>query len=525
MTTAVLLIARVETAVTFTTLLILCTPWAHVLKALRSFRLPQEAIAMLAMTHRYIFLLVETASQMLESRQSRTVGRLPAAEQRRMTARTAGVLLSKSIDLSNDVYLAMQSRGFRGRGSHPLRFPHAIVGLCWAARISVCRHYRGLDRKVIHDVALLFELQDVGFEYDRIPALRGLSLQIAEAESVALLGANGSGKSTLLRILDALYFPSKGSASFCGQRLTPRAAEPGRLRAFVSPESGAGLPEPRCAVVQSHGLRRGRLRAVAIAMAKGEGAVQGAKTLELMGIAHLRDRPPYRLSGGEKKRVALASVIVLDPEVLLLDEPTSTLDPRSQSQIIDLIQEWKGCSKTVITATHQLEIVEDIAGRIVVLEEGKVAASGTPSEILSNHELLLRANLVHAHRHSHGTLTTRTRTYTRTPSTNTRLCSPRPDIGQRPFNAVHFLTNDTDRLLTARIRRGGDGFHCVTNLVVPVPDQVDTSRSFHPILMNPLDQLHGYPRKRQAKQHFDRKAVRGSLELKERKPVDGFPSA
>ena len=83
------------------------------LKALRSFHLPEEAIVMLAMTHRYIFLLVGTASQMWESRRSRTVGLLRGAEQRRMTARTAGVLLSKSIDLSNDVYLAMQSRGFR----------------------------------------------------------------------------------------------------------------------------------------------------------------------------------------------------------------------------------------------------------------------------------------------------------------------------------------------------------------------------------------------------------------------------
>ncbi len=125
-------------------------------------------------------------------------------------------------------------------------------------------------------------------------------------------------------------------------------------------------------------------------------------TLELMGIAHLRERAPYRLSGGEKKRVALASVIVLDPDVLLLDEPTATLDPRSQSQVVDLIQEWKGSSKTVITATHQLEIVEDIADRVFVLQEGRVASSGLPTEILSNHELLLRANLVHAHRHSHG---------------------------------------------------------------------------------------------------------------------------
>ena len=128
-------------------------------------------------------------------------------------------------------------------------------------------------------------------------------------------------------------------------------------------------------------------------------------TMELMGIAHLRDRPPYRLSGGEKKRVALASVIVLDPDVLLLDEPTSTLDPRSQSQVIDLIQDWKGSSKTVITATHQLEIVDDIASRVLVLEEGRVGATAAPAEILANYELLLRANLVHAHRHSHGTIT------------------------------------------------------------------------------------------------------------------------
>jgi cobalt/nickel transport system ATP-binding protein len=125
-------------------------------------------------------------------------------------------------------------------------------------------------------------------------------------------------------------------------------------------------------------------------------------TLATMAVVHLRDRAPYRLSGGEKKRVALASVIVLDPEVLLLDEPTSMLDPRSQSQLIDLIQNWKATSKTVVTATHQLEIVEDIAERVVVLEQGSVTAEGTPSEILSNSELLLRANLVHAHRHRHG---------------------------------------------------------------------------------------------------------------------------
>ncbi len=111
---AALLITRVETAVTLTTLLILCTPWMQVLRALRAFHVPQELVMILAMTHRYIFLLAETAGQMLESRQSRTVGVMDGALQRRMTARTAGVLLSKSVELSNEVYLAMQSRGFQG---------------------------------------------------------------------------------------------------------------------------------------------------------------------------------------------------------------------------------------------------------------------------------------------------------------------------------------------------------------------------------------------------------------------------
>lgn len=112
--TALFLILRVETAATLTTVLVLSTPWTYTLKALRSLYLPAEVVTMLAMTHRYVFLLLETANQMFESRQSRTVGVLTGAESRRVAARTAGVLLSKSMELSQDVYLAMLSRGFRG---------------------------------------------------------------------------------------------------------------------------------------------------------------------------------------------------------------------------------------------------------------------------------------------------------------------------------------------------------------------------------------------------------------------------
>ena len=112
--TALLLITRVETAVTLSALLVLTTPWMHLLKALRTLRVPVEVIVLLAMTHRYVILLAETANQMFESRQSRMVGRLSGSEQRRLMVNSGGVLLSKTLEMGDQVYLAMQARGFRG---------------------------------------------------------------------------------------------------------------------------------------------------------------------------------------------------------------------------------------------------------------------------------------------------------------------------------------------------------------------------------------------------------------------------
>jgi cobalt/nickel transport system ATP-binding protein len=116
----------------------------------------------------------------------------------------------------------------------------------------------------------------------------------------------------------------------------------------------------------------------------------------------LRNRPPHRLSGGEKKRVALASVLVLDPEVLLLDEPTAALDPNSQTQIVDLLASWANGAKTVITATHDLETLEDIADRCYVLQGGKLAGNGTPLALLHDLPLLAATSLVRPQHHQHG---------------------------------------------------------------------------------------------------------------------------
>jgi cobalt/nickel transport system ATP-binding protein len=247
----------------------------------------------------------------------------------------------------------------------------------------------------------IFEAKQVSFSYEEIPALRDLSLTFEPGRSVALVGANGSGKSTLLRLLDALCFPSSGSVSFCGDPLTPERLRDDSFALSFRGRVALVFQNPDVQLFNPTVFDEVAFGPLQMGWSSSEVVSRVNAALETMGITDLRDRPPYRLSGGEKKRVALASVIVLDPEVLLLDEPTSMLDPRSQSQLIDLIQNWKGTSKTVITATHQLEIVEDIAERVVVLEHGSGIAEGTPSQILSDGELLLRANLVHAHLHKH----------------------------------------------------------------------------------------------------------------------------
>lgn len=243
------------------------------------------------------------------------------------------------------------------------------------------------------------------FEYDRVPALHGLSLEVVPGESVALVGANGSGKSTLLRLLDGLSFASQGSVSFCGEALTEDRLQSDEFALAFRRRVALVFQNPDVQLFNPTVFDEVAFGPVQLRLPKQEILQRVEQALHLMQIEHLRDRPPYRLSGGEKKRVALASVIVLDPEVILLDEPTSTLDPRSQSQLIDLLQSWKGASKTIVTATHQLEILDELADRLVVLEEGKVAASGATRDILNDFDLLLRANLVHAHRHSHGNVT------------------------------------------------------------------------------------------------------------------------
>jgi cobalt/nickel transport system ATP-binding protein len=250
--------------------------------------------------------------------------------------------------------------------------------------------------------APLFQVDALTYRYDSHVALNQLSLTIPAGSRIALVGANGSGKSTLLRILDGLYFGQEGAVLFRGDYLSEDAFAHDDFSIWFRRQVGLVFQNPDVQIFNPTVFDEVAFGPLQMRWSKSEVRDRVHSALDQFHIAHLKDRAPHRLSGGEKKRVALASVLVLDPEVLLLDEPTAALDPRSQSELIDQLVGWSGGAKTVITATHDLAHLDHIADRCCVMDAGQLVADAPPRDTLQDRDLLERANLVHAHRHTHG---------------------------------------------------------------------------------------------------------------------------
>jgi cobalt/nickel transport system ATP-binding protein len=248
---------------------------------------------------------------------------------------------------------------------------------------------------------LVFDLHDVTYRYHDVTALDGLNLAVAPGQRIALLGANGSGKSTLLSILDGLHFPQKGSVTFCGEVLTESRLQTEEVGFDFRRRVALVFQNPDIQLFNPTVFDEVAFGPLQMRWPKDQILLRVSEMLEQMEIMHLKDRSPHHLSMGEKKRVALASVLILDPDVLLLDEPTAALDPKSESQMIDFLVSCSGGRKTVVTATHDLDLIEDIADSCHVFQRGKIVATGTPAEVLNDNPLLLSTNLIHAHRHAH----------------------------------------------------------------------------------------------------------------------------
>ena len=244
-------------------------------------------------------------------------------------------------------------------------------------------------------LAPIYSLDEICYDYnDKISALDHISLTVNAGEKVAILGSNGSGKSTLLKILDGLYFSTSGTICAFGKAITEDNFRDDETNFAFRSQVGFVFQDSDVQLFMPTVWDEIAFAPLQMGISHQEVITRVDSAMQALQIEKLRDRAPHQLSGGEKKRVALASVLTLTPQVWLLDEPTAGLDPRSVAWLIDFINAQGQAGKTVILATHDLDIVAATADRIYVLDEShRLTAQGTPAEILADKSLLVRTNL------------------------------------------------------------------------------------------------------------------------------------
>jgi cobalt/nickel transport system ATP-binding protein len=250
---------------------------------------------------------------------------------------------------------------------------------------------------------LIYKLENISYMYgENIDALNSVSFEVEEGQMLGLLGANGSGKSTLLSIMGGLYFPCDGVIEFKGNELSQNSLREENFRKNFRKSVGIVFQNPDLQLFTGSVFEEICFGPLHLGFTKEQCHEIGENIISRFNLTALKERPPHSLSGGEKKRVAIASVLASEPEVLLLDEPTLGLDPKSAGQITDMIIELNESGKTVVSATNDMIAAPEIADRVIVLGENhRLLAEGSIEEILAKEDVLLGANLIHEHKHRH----------------------------------------------------------------------------------------------------------------------------
>jgi cobalt/nickel transport system ATP-binding protein len=234
----------------------------------------------------------------------------------------------------------------------------------------------------------IVSVENVNFSYPAgVSALKGVSLEIKQGEKVAILGPNGSGKSTLILLIAGLLTPSKGQIKVFGQSTSSKDFSKLRSRigiVFQDPDDQLFTPSVKEDI--EYGPKNLGLPAEVISK-------RCDHILEDIGISELKDRPPHRLSFGEKKKVSLATALILRPELLILDEPTANLDLLSRRGLIDMLNELNAEGTTIVISTHDVEALPELADRVIVVSHGSLLGGGEMHKVLQDVALLESAGL------------------------------------------------------------------------------------------------------------------------------------
>jgi cobalt/nickel transport system permease protein len=334
------------------------------LRGLRDLRFPSSMVTVLSFSFRYLFLFLNEARRLRWAIVSRGGG----SGSRRQRVTLAGSLMTqvftRVFDRSEWIYAAMLSRGFAGRiplgGRLDTAQKEDVVG--------------GDDVNV-----LVLEVKDLNFSYpDGTPALRGIDLELRDRETVGLVGPNGAGKSTLMLHLNGV-FRGDGLVRVMGLDMTKKNVRAIRRQVgivFQDPNDQLFMPSVKEDVA---------FGPLCFGMEPDEVDNRVEEILRRMDLLKIKDKPPHHLSLGERKKAALATVLVMQPRIVILDEPSVSLDPQSRRQFIDLVKEIDAATLIV---SHDLDLVYELCGRTLLMEKGKIIASDATDKILADQELL-----------------------------------------------------------------------------------------------------------------------------------------
>ena len=223
-------------------------------------------------------------------------------------------------------------------------------------------------------------IEDLRKSFGKLEVLRGIDLDVGEHEVVCLIGASGSGKSTLLRCINLLEPIDSGRVVVEGEEITARGVDVNRIRQRIGIVFQAFNLFPHMTVLRNITLAP----CEALGLSKREAEGRAVDLLERFALADKRDEYPDRLSGGQQQRVAIVRALAMQPDIMLLDEVTSALDPELVAEVLHVIRELAEGGMTMVIATHEMGFARDIANRVCFLDAGVLLEQGPPEQIFSS---------------------------------------------------------------------------------------------------------------------------------------------
>ncbi|MEQ8156093.1 MAG: ABC transporter ATP-binding protein [Clostridiaceae bacterium] len=241
----------------------------------------------------------------------------------------------------------------------------------------------------------MIELENISFTYKNKIALDNVNVQIKEGESIAVIGPNGSGKSTFLKLLNAIIFPSEGKYAFDKTEITAQTLNDVRYLKLFHKRLGFVFQNSDAQLFCSTVFDEVAFGLLQMELPEEEVNKRAGDCLKLLNIYKQKDEHPYNLSGGEKKRVAIASVLAMNPEVITLDEPMNEIDPKGKRFLKELLISLNISGKTIICATHDFEYVQGVFNRAIVFsEEHKIVRDDKYENVINDKDFLRKYNII-----------------------------------------------------------------------------------------------------------------------------------